>query len=99
MAVDEYRFQVRLNWERTRDYFILNGHDLLEPISEGNLLADLERGALTGEELARPENGFFWVPLRKLLATQTPRAATGPGTRRRALGHAVADRAASIRHR
>jgi hypothetical protein len=25
MAVDEYRFQVRLNWERTRDYFILNG--------------------------------------------------------------------------
>jgi len=25
MAVDEYRFQVRFNWERTRDYFILNG--------------------------------------------------------------------------
>lgn len=25
MAVDEYRFQVRLNWERTRDYLILNG--------------------------------------------------------------------------
>lgn len=25
MAVEEYRFQVRLNWERTRDYFILNG--------------------------------------------------------------------------
>lgn len=25
MAVEEYRFQVRLNWERTRDYLVLNG--------------------------------------------------------------------------
>jgi hypothetical protein len=24
-AVEEYRFQVRLNWERTRDYLVLNG--------------------------------------------------------------------------
>jgi hypothetical protein len=52
------------------DYFVLKGRELREPVSESHLREELDRGALTPDDLVRPADGFLWTRLRKVLAAK-----------------------------
>lgn len=48
-------------------YFILKGGVLQEGISETDMRDQLEEGILTRGDLVRPEDGYFWTPLGRVV--------------------------------